>query len=268
MLDPSRKSRLQDIPVTEIRSNPDQPRKSFSEEALAELAASIDRHGLIQPIVVVERDDGFTIVAGERRFRAIQSLGHQTTPALVLTNGVTDELALVENIQREDLHPLEEAEAIQCLMERHGYTQEAVAGIVGKARSTITNTLKLNKLPERIKKECITSNLVSKSLLLEILGLPPEQREKFWDRIKGGSFTVQKARARKAGTKRKKWPLGESVLRAGATFRSGLASLKYEGKAEQAQLDELRRIHRDIGELLSSMESGIAADEGRSTSNN
>jgi ParB family transcriptional regulator, chromosome partitioning protein len=267
MVESSRTSRLQDVPVTELRSNPDQPRKSFSEGALAELAASIDRHGLIQPIVVVERDDGFTIVAGERRFRAIQSLGHGTIPALVITSGMTDELALVENIQREDLHPIEEAEAIQCLMDRHGYTHEAVAGIVGKARSTITNTLKLNQLPERIKQECMTSNLVSKSLLLEILGLPPERREKFWDRIKDGSFTVQKARARKEGTKRKSSPLGETVIRAGATFRSVLAALKYEGTAEPAQLDELRLIHRDIEELLSSMEGGISRDKGRSTSN-
>lgn len=267
MVSSTRTSRLQDIPVAELRSNPDQPRKSFSEEALAELASSIDRHGLIQPIVVIERDDGFTIVAGERRFRAIQSLGHETIPALVIADGVTAELALVENIQREDLHPLEEAEAIQCLMERHGYTQEEVAGIVGKARSTITNTLKLNKLPERIKQECMTSNLVSKSLLLEILGLPPERRQKFWDRIKDGSITVQKARARKAGTKREQSPLGETVIRAGATFRSGLAALKYEGTAEPAQLDELRRIHRDIEELLSSMKGGISRVEGCSMSN-
>ncbi len=246
----NRTSRLQDIPLTELRPNPDQPRKTFSEDALAELAASIDRHGLIQPIVVVEGKDGFTIVAGERRFRAVQSLGHETTSVLVIADGMTDELALVENVQREDLHPLEEAEAMQRLMKRHGYTQEALADIVGKARSTVTNTLKLNKLPERIKKECTTSNVVSKSLLLEILGLPAEKRLRFWDRVKDGSVTVQKARARKT---RKTRPLGESVVKAGATFCGRLLALKREGSAEPAQIDELRRIYRDIGELLESM---------------
>ncbi len=116
--------RLLEVELAELRPNPHQPRKTFAEETLRELADSIARSGLLQPIAVAESEDGYTIVAGERRYRALKLLERKTVPALVLTDGSIDELALIENVQREDLHPLEEAEAMAELMERHGYTME------------------------------------------------------------------------------------------------------------------------------------------------
>ena len=107
-----RPSRLLEVSLDALRANPEQPRKTFDPKALRELADSIKQHGLIQPIVARENGDGgYTIVAGERRFRAVRSLGLEKVSVLVIEDGMTDELALVENVQREDLHPLEEAGA-------------------------------------------------------------------------------------------------------------------------------------------------------------
>ena len=118
--------RIIEIELTKLRPNPDQPRKVFNEETIKELAASIEQHGLIQPISVVtdpENRDGFMIVAGERRYRAHQHLG-RTTITAIITQGNSDEIALIENIQREDLSPIDQAEGLTSMMERHGYKQE------------------------------------------------------------------------------------------------------------------------------------------------
>ena len=134
--------KLVELRLDLIRFNPNQPRKSFDEDSLAELAASIERHGLIQPITVqrLTDGDGYVIVAGERRFRAFQRLGRETIPAIV-TTGNADEIALIENLQREDLKPIEEAEALARLMEIHQYNQEQLAQVVGKKRNTVNEIL-------------------------------------------------------------------------------------------------------------------------------
>ena len=114
--------RIIEIELTKLRRNPDQPRKVFNEETIKELAASIEQHGLIQPISVVpdsESQDGFMIVAGERRYRAHEYLGKPTITAII-TKGNSDEIALIENIQREDLSPIDQAEGLAGMMERHG----------------------------------------------------------------------------------------------------------------------------------------------------
>ncbi len=145
------------IPVTAIRANPLQPRHEFSEAELVELAGSISENGLLQPLLVRPRSDDpgrFELVAGERRFRAIQRLEWTTVPALV--RDVDDQmllvLALVENLQREGLSPLEEAEGYRALREQFGLTQAEVARAVGKTRSAVTNTLRLLNLPPSIRK--------------------------------------------------------------------------------------------------------------------
>jgi ParB family transcriptional regulator, chromosome partitioning protein len=132
--------RIIEIELTKLRPNPDQPRKRFNEETIKELAASIEQHGLIQPISVVpdsESQEGFVIVAGERRYRAHQHLGRPTITAII-TKGNSDEIALIENIQREDLSPMDQAEGLAGMMERHGYKQEELAKVVGKSRPTVT----------------------------------------------------------------------------------------------------------------------------------
>lgn len=194
--------RVIEIELTKLRPNPDQPRKVFNDETIKELAASIEQHGLIQPISVVSNPDGqdsFTIVAGERRYRAHQHLGRPTITAII-TKGNSDEIALIENIQREDLSPIDQAEALAGMMERHGYKQEELAKIVGKSRPTVTELLSLNSLPEEIKQECRTFD-VPKTLLVQIVRVgEPKEQVRFWGEYKKGEVkTVREAKRRKAG---------------------------------------------------------------------
>ena len=144
---------VQELPLNDIRPNPYQPRRQFSEGELAELADSIRRYGVLQPIVVRSGDEGLELVAGERRLRACKMLGLDTIPAVV--RDLSDEdlavLALVENLQREDLHFLEEAQGYQRLLEEFGLTQEELAKRIGKSQSTIANKIRLLKLSPRCR---------------------------------------------------------------------------------------------------------------------
>ena len=142
------------LPVASLRAGKYQPRQHFNQEALSELAESIEKHGIMQPIVVREVASGeYEIIAGERRFRAAQLAKLKTVPAIVRTLDDKEalELALVENIQRKDLNPLEEAAGYQRLMDEFGYTQETLAKIVGKSRSHVANLLRLLSLPEKFR---------------------------------------------------------------------------------------------------------------------
>ncbi len=194
--------RIIEIELTKLRRNPDQPRKVFNEETIKELAASIEQHGLIQPISVVpdsESQDGFMIVAGERRYRAHEHLGRPTITAII-TKGNSDEIALIENIQREDLSPIDQAEGLAGMMERHGYKQEDLARVVGKSRPTVTELLSLNSLPEDIKHECRTFD-VPKTFLVQVVRVgKPDAQHRLWDEYKKGEVkTVREAKKRKAG---------------------------------------------------------------------
>ena len=145
---------LRHLPIELLHSNPNNPRKHFKEEELEDLSKSIREKGLLQPIVVRQRADGeFEIVAGERRWRASQRAGLHELPVLIrdLSDGETLEIALIENIQRSDLNPLEEARAYGQLLEQFSYTQQQLADSVGKSRSHIANTLRLLTLPESVR---------------------------------------------------------------------------------------------------------------------
>ncbi len=143
-----------EIDLYDIDTNPNQPRKTFDPEKLSELAASIRRHGVVQPILVRKNGARYTIVAGERRYRAARQAGLMHVPA-VLTDADEDalmELSLVENIQRENLNPIEEAAALKLLMDQHDLTQEEVSERVGKSRPAIANALRLLSLPKSVQK--------------------------------------------------------------------------------------------------------------------
>jgi ParB family chromosome partitioning protein len=142
-----------EIAISRIRPNPRQPRQRIGQAELETLAASITAHGVLQPILVIETIDGYQLVAGERRLRASQLAGLDRIPAIVRQLADRDqlELALVENLQREDLGPLEEAHAFRSLVDEFGLSQEEIAGRVGRARSTIANTLRLLDLDERVQ---------------------------------------------------------------------------------------------------------------------
>ena len=145
---------VRQIDIARIRPNPDQPRKNFDQEKLEELAASIRQHGVMQPLILVEQGKDYLIAAGERRWRAAQLAGLKEVPALVrlLDARQLAELSLIENLQREDLTSLEEAQAFRDLMTGHGYTQEALAERLGKSRSHVANTLRLLNLAPHERK--------------------------------------------------------------------------------------------------------------------
>ncbi|MDE6751206.1 MAG: ParB/RepB/Spo0J family partition protein [Eubacterium sp.] len=142
------------LPISEITPNKDQPRKTFDEAALDELAESIKQHGVLQPLLVRPLPNGgYQLVAGERRWRASRRAGLREVPVVVkeLTDTETMEIAIIENLQREDLNPIEEAEGLQALIDKCGFTQEEVASSVGKSRPAIANSLRLLRLPEEVR---------------------------------------------------------------------------------------------------------------------
>ena len=147
-------SGVTELKISEIYSNINQPRKNFNEDALKELSSSIKIHGVVQPIIVVKREDGYMIIAGERRWRASKLAGLKTIPAIIkeYTDKEIKEVALIENLQREDLNPVETTKAIKQLMVEYGWTQDTVADRLGKSRSAIANTIRLLSLcPEVLK---------------------------------------------------------------------------------------------------------------------
>ena len=145
---------LEEIPVDLIKPNPHQPRREFDRKGLEELAKSIKSQGILQPVLVARSGDEYILIAGERRLRASRIAGLDKIPAIVLPQKPSDEqlvfLALVENLQREDLDPVEEAEAYRTLAEKFGMTQEEIAHRVGKSRSAVANALRLLKLPQPV----------------------------------------------------------------------------------------------------------------------
>lgn len=153
IIETTNEDEIKEIPLNEIRVNPYQPRKVFNEEPLQELASSIKEHGVIQPIIVKKSIKGYEIVAGERRYRASKIAGKETIPAIVreFTDEQMMEIAVLENLQRENLNPLEEAEAYLSLMKNLNLTQEQLSKRVGKSRSHITNILGILNLPEEVK---------------------------------------------------------------------------------------------------------------------
>ncbi len=150
-----------------ILPNPYQPRKIFDKNLLNDLTKSIKNNGVIQPVLIRKEEDKIFLVAGERRLRASKKAGLKIIPS-IMTQGNPIEISLIENLQRDNLKPIEEAEALAIMIDKHQYTQQNLASALGKGRSTITETLSLNKLPEDIKDECRRADIFSKRLLVEV----------------------------------------------------------------------------------------------------
>ena len=183
-----------------------QPRQFFAKDKIEELAASIKEHGLLEPIVVrrIPGQDKFEIIAGERRWRASQKAGLRE--ALVVVKDVTPkaafELALIENVQREDLNPVELAEALDRLVKEHQYTQETLAERLGKDRTTISNSLRLLKLPASVRARVITGEL-SEGHARALLGAEPSKIEDLAEKLVRGKMSVRAAEALVRGVKNK-----------------------------------------------------------------
>jgi ParB family chromosome partitioning protein len=186
------------IPVDKVRPNPEQPRKALGD--LRELSDSIKEKGVLEPLLVrfVPRDDAYYIISGERRYHAARAAGLRELPCIekIADDAETLELALIENLQRKDLTPFEEADGLHRLAEQFAYTHEDIARKIAKARSSVTETLSLRNIPDAIRRRCVERGFVSKSLLLQIARQPNEKKMlEAMQRIIEGGLTRDEARA-------------------------------------------------------------------------
>lgn len=186
-----------EVPVGRLTANPLQPRQAFDQEELDGLVESIRRHGVLQPLVVRPVGDGYQVVAGERRWRAAQILGMESVPAIVrpLSDQEALELALVENLQREDLNPVERARAYRRLIDEFGLTQEQVAERVGKSQPSVANALRLLSLPQQILAS-LESGRLSEGHAKALLGVEDSKaRVRLWEKIERRGLSVREAEA-------------------------------------------------------------------------
>lgn len=264
---------VRDISIDDIDPNTEQPRKEFDKEALEQLADSIREAGVLSPILVVENGTRFRIVAGERRYRACRIAGLSTVPCIVrnMTNEQQMEAALIENVQRQDLNPVEEANAIRSLMKEYGYTQEKVAKKLGKSRPVIANTLRLLNLPEEAL-GLVASGALSAGHARVLAGLEnPELQVKLANECAAEGYSVRKleelaketaeiepAAEKKAAAKAPAKPLTPELsglqdsLREALGLKTTLTGNEKKGKIvlSYSSAEELEHLYEVIGKLL------------------
>lgn len=250
--------RIIEIDIEGITPNPEQPRDRIDPDTLEELKTSIARHGLLQPILVRrgEGEAGFTLIAGQRRLEAMRSLGRSTVPSII-TDGDPGEIALVENLQRQDLGPFEEARAVARLMERFSYSQSDIGAAIGKRQNTVSALLALNKLPDTIRHEWGQTPSTSRSLLIELAQVDdPAEQIRLWHLIKRGGLTVRDVReerkvAKAAGRPGTPIPSLRLVTSFVASGERALRFLKEEpDQVEPGVLERLRGLHYALGEAI------------------
>jgi len=189
---------LREVDIDRVRPNSRQPREYFDDEALDRMAASLTERGMLQPLLVRRAGDGFELIAGERRWRAAQRAGWHRVPVVVREASQTEalELALIENLQREDLNPIEEAGAYEMLAKEAGLTQEAVAERVGRERSTVANYLRLLRLPERVQ-QLLVEGALSMGHARALLGLDDAAAQtRLAEAAVSGGWSVREAEAK------------------------------------------------------------------------
>ncbi len=203
------------LPIQKLEPNPFQPRKNFDEEELQNLSESIATHGVIQPLTVRRLESGYyQIIAGERRWRAARMAGLDEVPAVVIEadDRTAAELALIENLQRQDLDPIEEARGYQRLIEEYGLTQEQTASVVGKSRPAVANALRLLSLPEQILDD-LSAGLLTPGHARAVLSLPRERQTDAAAQIKARELSVRQAENYcKSLLKEKKTPAVKTAL--------------------------------------------------------
>ncbi len=183
---------IKDIEIEKIKPNPFQPRKTFNDESIKELAASIEKHGLMQPVIVIENEGEYILVAGERRLRAVKSLGKESIKAIISDISLKDlrEYALIENIQREDLNAVEIAYSLKSLIDEFGFTHEELAKNIGKSRTYISNMLRLLNLPKSVQDK-LSQNKISYGHAKVLLGLEENEINKAVERIEKENLNVR-----------------------------------------------------------------------------
>jgi ParB family chromosome partitioning protein len=189
------------VKLRNIQPNPFQPRTEFDEEKLTELAESIKQQGVIQPLIVEQDRDVYTIIAGERRFRAARMAGLSEVPVILrkFTDDEKLEIALIENIQREDLNPIEEGKAYRKLMERNKLSQDSLAKKIGKKRSTVANSMRLLKLPEDMQDSIVNGELSSGHARSILSVINPADQRILYNRILNEHLSVREAERQAAG---------------------------------------------------------------------
>ncbi len=199
---PDSRREVLDVPLEKIRENPRQPRAYFAPDDLADLTASIRQHGIMQPLIVTRAGDRYELIAGERRLRASRALGLATVPAIVREANEQEklELALIENIQRQDLNAVEEAIAYKALVDEFGLTQDQVATRVGKSRSAVANIIRLLDLSDDVL-DAVRMGKISKSHARTLLAEPdPDRRRALFQSMLAGGMTVREVEARAGGS--------------------------------------------------------------------
>ena len=250
---------VKDIDLDLIVENPYQPRKNFDETALRELSESIKRHGLIQPIIVIEKDGGYMLIAGERRFRATKLLGEAKIKAIVadIESQSLRELALIENIQREDLNPIELANSYKELIDEYKITQDALANIIHKSRVQITNTMRLLSLSAATQ-EYIKEGKLTQGHAKVIVGLEPSDEKMAVDTIIGQRLSVRETENLVKNLKNKLPP--KVALKLDKRYLEKLSNLKeifskfdvpvkIKGKKITIEFDDIADIDRMISKI-------------------
>ncbi len=257
-----------EIDISRIRTNPNQPRKYFDEEALNELAESIKTQGIIQPLTVEEIAPGeFSIIAGERRYRAAKIAGLEKVPAIVmsLTDVQRIQVSLIENIQRENLNAIEEAQAYQYLIDKTGFTQEEVAGRVGKSRSTITNSLRLLSLSDQMKDDIVSGAMTAGHAKAILSLVNPSDRQLLRDKIIREGLSVRDAeematsfnKGQKVKTKKKSEKEDEEIKKTEEKFTSALGSkCEIKGSLDKGKLIIKYRSTSDLEKLYALISKG------------
>jgi ParB family transcriptional regulator, chromosome partitioning protein len=249
------------IPVEQIRPNPDQPRKSIGD--LRELTDSIREKGVLEPLLVrfVPREDCYYIISGERRYHASRAAGLNEVPCIekMADDAETLEIGLIENIQRKDLTPFEEADGLHRLATQFEYTHEDVARKIGRARSSVTETLSLTNIPEGLRRKCVEHGILSKSVLLQIARQPNEKKMlEMLQRILQGGLTRDEARRERreeqAGPQRPQ-PFIFQFEPEGEAFR-----FRIQFKKSHVSRDELVQTLRGILAQLEGSATGESAD--------
>jgi stage 0 sporulation protein J len=250
---------VKDIDLDLIVENPYQPRKNFDETALRELSESIKRHGLIQPIIVIEKDGEYMLIAGERRFRATKLLGESKIKAIVadIESQSLRELALIENIQREDLNPIELANSYKELIDEYKITQDGLANIIHKSRVQITNTMRLLSL-SAVTQEYIKEGKLTQGHAKVIVGLEPNDEKTAVDTIIGQRLSVRETENLVKNLKNKLPP--KTALKLDERYLERLANLKeifskfdipvkIKGKKITIEFDDVADIDRLINKI-------------------
>jgi len=270
-LDVTDEDKVVQIPLGELRANPYQPRKTFSEESIGELAASIREHGVLQPIIVRKALKGYEIIAGERRFRAAQLCGLETIPAVVreFSDRQGMEIALIENVQREDLNAIEIATAYQNLIDQFQYTQEELSARVGKSRSHIANFLRLLTLPQEIK-DHVSRGTLSMGHARAIAGVQNEALQKElaqqavrsrWSVRELEAAIQNLAQKKEANPKKPKRPAPDPFIeQAEARLREAYrTSVKIRHQKTKGFIEIAYYSVEDLERLLGLLETGAAA---------